>query len=79
MAQNIGNIDPDKLAEYREAFDLFDEDGSGEIDVEEFENLMKTLGYNYTDIELKEMIEQIDIDGSGEIDFAEFITLMSNL
>jgi calmodulin len=69
-------IPEEKRQEYKEAFDMFDKDGSGMISVEEIYRVMKNMGNEMTRDEIKEMISDLDEDGSGEIDFEEFITFM---
>ena len=49
--------------ELREAFSLFDKDGSGTISNDELEVVMKSLGQNPTQGELKQMIQEVDVDG----------------
>lgn len=39
--------------------------------------VMRNMGQNPTDSELKQMISEVDADGNGLIDFAEFVTLMA--
>lgn len=39
--------------------------------------MMRNMGQNPTDGELKQMISEVDADGNGLIDFAEFVTLMA--
>mmetsp|Transcript_23737 Transcript_23737/g.80870 ORF Transcript_23737/g.80870 Transcript_23737/m.80870 type:complete len:118 (-) Transcript_23737:794-1147(-) len=39
--------------------------------------VMKSLGANMSDVQLKEMIDEVDADQSGEIEFAEFLALMA--
>lgn len=51
------------LLELREAFSLFDKDGSGTISNDELEVVMKSLGQNPTQGELKQMIQEVDVDG----------------
>ena len=63
--------------EIREAFDLFDTDGSGTIDAKEFKVAMRALGFEPRKEEVKKMISDIDKDGSGTIDFSEFLELMT--
>ncbi|WP_199247608.1 EF-hand domain-containing protein [[Phormidium] sp. ETS-05] len=59
-----------------EAFTVFDADGSGAISVEELGQVVRSLGQNPSDIELREMIKEVDVDASGTIDFEEFKALM---
>lgn len=68
----------EQRAEIREAFDLFDTDGSGRIDIKELKVAMRALGFEPKKEEVKKMITEIDKDGSGTIDFNEFLTLMSS-
>jgi Ca2+-binding EF-hand superfamily protein len=63
--------------EVREAFDLFDTDGSGSIDAKELKVAMRALGFEPKKEEIKKMIADIDTDGSGTIDFNEFLELMT--
>merc|ERR1711981_282601 len=63
--------------EIREAFDLFDTDGSGAIDAKELKVAMRALGFEPKKEEVKKMISDIDKDGDGTIDFDEFMMMMT--
>ena len=63
--------------EIREAFDLFDTDGSGTIDAKELKVAMRALGFEPNKDEIKKMIADIDKDGNGTIDFEEFLAMMT--
>merc|ERR1712070_427528 len=63
--------------EIREAFDLFDTDGSGTIDAKELKVAMRALGFEPKKEEIKKLISDIDKDGSGTIDFNEFLEMMT--
>ncbi|CAL1534475.1 unnamed protein product [Lymnaea stagnalis] len=63
--------------EIREAFDLFDADGSGTIDAKELKVAMRALGFEPKKEEIKKLIAEIDKDSSGNIDFNEFLQLMT--
>lgn len=52
-------------------FNLFDEDGDGNITFKEFQKIWKNLGVNRTDIELLEIFNSIDLDGNGTIEYNE--------
>ena len=51
-------------AEIREAFQVFDKDGSGFISSRELGMVMRSLGQNPTEQELMAMINEVDVDGT---------------
>ena len=51
-------MDAVRTAEFKEAFQLFDKDGSGAIDIDELAEVMKSLGQNPTRSELQAMIDE---------------------
>merc|ERR1712046_493343 len=67
----------DQIQEIREAFDLFDTDGSGTIDAKELKVAMRALGFEPKKEEIRKMIADADRDGSGVIDFPEFLDMMT--
>ncbi len=67
----------DKIAEFREAFEIFDKNKDGYITIKELGEIMKNLGQSPTEAELTDMINEVDIDGNGNIDFKEFLGLMA--
>ncbi|KAF0892074.1 hypothetical protein E2562_013469 [Oryza meyeriana var. granulata] len=71
------HLPEDQIAEFKEAFSLFDKDGDGSITTKELGTVMRTLGQNPTEAELQDMISEVDADGSGNIDFQEFLGLMA--
>ncbi|XP_072013440.1 calmodulin-like [Amphiura filiformis] len=68
---------PEQIADFQEAFSLFDKDGDGIITTKELGTVMRSLGQNPTESELQELIDEVDADGNGTIDFAEFLTMMA--
>ncbi|KAB5571072.1 hypothetical protein PHYPO_G00220710 [Pangasianodon hypophthalmus] len=63
--------------EIREAFELFDTDGSGYIEVKELKVAMRALGFEPKKEEIKKMIADVDKDGTGKISFDDFLAIMS--
>ena len=76
-APAIRELTEDQRQEIREAFDLFDSDGSGAIDAKELKVAMRALGFEPSKQEIRNMIAEADTDGSGMIDFQEFEKLMT--
>merc|ERR1712232_388057 len=69
-------LSAEQKAEVKEAFDLFDTDGSGAIDATELKVAMQALGFEPTAKEVEKMVADIDIDGNATIEFEEFVEMM---
>ena len=78
MAKNtVMKWSEEQIAEFKEAFALFDQDGDGTITLPELRTVMQSLGQSPNDQELIDMINEVDEDGNQEIDFQEFLFLMA--
>ena len=66
----------DKTRRVKAAFDAFDADGSGELEVDELREVMAHLGLELTkgefDHYVAALMEDYDVDDSGSLDFWEF-------
>lgn len=70
-------LSEEEIEEIREAFNLFDTDGSGTIDPKELKEAMESLGYEAKNQTIYQMISDVDKNGTGEIDFEEFLDVMT--
>jgi len=66
----------EQIAEFKEAFQIFDKDGDGSITIKELDIVMRTLGQETSQDTLEKMIKDVDDDESKTIDFREFLGLM---
>mmetsp|Transcript_19092 Transcript_19092/g.30272 ORF Transcript_19092/g.30272 Transcript_19092/m.30272 type:complete len:234 (-) Transcript_19092:67-768(-) len=67
-----------QLDQLKVAFNLFDKDHNGRIDLNELQTVLKTLGQNMSKEETEEMMSSVDINDDGEIDYEEFVQMMEN-
>lgn len=77
LSTQADQLTEEQIAEFKEAFSLFDKDGDGTITTKELGTVMRSLGQNPTEAELQDMINEVDADGNGTIDFPEFLTMMA--
>ena len=63
--------------EIKDAFDLFDADGSGKIDFRELRVAMTALGQKPNDRDVRNIMEKFDKDHSDTIDKDEFFIIMA--
>ncbi|RCK56101.1 Vacuolar protein sorting-associated protein 13 [Candida viswanathii] len=64
VTNNAEKLSEQQIAEFKEAFSLFDKDSDGKITTKE-------LGT------LTDMINEVDVNSDGSIDFPEFLTMMA--
>lgn len=70
-AQRI--LDRDPREEIMRAFDLFDQEGKGRIDLQDLRRVARELGEGLQEEELQAMIDEFDVRGEGGISREEFI------
>jgi len=69
----------EQINECKDLFSMFDKDGGGSIDRDEFGGMMKTLGLRLTDRELDEFFFEMDVNNNGGIEFDELLTMLRKI
>ena len=67
----------EQIADFKEAFFLFDKKDDGKITTAELGSVMRLLGEDPPEAALEEMIKEMDANRNGTIEFPEFLTIMS--
>ena len=73
---SLETLTEEMIAEFEQAFRLFDTDGGGTISIRELGAVFESLGQKPTEEDLAEVMLEVDKDGSGAIDLTEFCGLM---
>jgi calmodulin len=71
------DLGTDTVARFKEAFSLYDKDGSGSITTRELGSVLRVLGQNPTDGELHDAIQEYDRKQTGMFTFQQFLSLMA--
>ena len=70
-------LSEDEIFEIKEAFDLFDVNKTGEIDPEDLDEAMKSLGLDERSKPIHALVEEMKNKGEKGVDFENFIELMT--
>lgn len=66
-----------QIAELKEAFAIFDQDGDGSVTVTDLADIFSSVGQTIGQEDLKKMIAEADMDINGAVDFPEFLSLVA--
>lgn len=69
------------MADYEEAFELFDKDGDGTISTSELKNLLRCFECKCTEKDITQLLATVNKDNEHdeEIDFEEFKIIMATI
>mmetsp|Transcript_23159 Transcript_23159/g.65079 ORF Transcript_23159/g.65079 Transcript_23159/m.65079 type:complete len:150 (-) Transcript_23159:111-560(-) len=67
----------EQIAEFRETFKIFDEDGDNMLSERELGTLLNALGTHPTQADLQTMLAEMECEEQGNIDFTDFLSLMA--
>jgi len=73
LKMNLKRRGADGIAGLARKFRIVDDDGSGTLEISEFQKCMKECQVGFTDAETKEVFKFFDADGGGTITYDEFL------
>jgi len=74
--KNKPELSEDQKQELREAFELFDADKTGAIDLHELKVLMRALGFEVKKPDIIKMVHEVDPTNAGTVDYDQFLEIM---
>ena len=72
----VDKLTNEEITEFKAAFDYFDKDRDGKIDINELGGFMRNFGQNPNEDDLRGMLKDVDLNGDGVINFNEFVCLL---
>ena len=82
------HLNEEQLRDLQTSFDIFDKDGTGNIDIKDLKVILRALGFEPQEDEIKKLLSTInrsdEDDGnkkgfsSNTIDWSEFLEIMKN-
>ena len=76
--KRITTLSPSQVQDFKKAFEVYDTDGNGFIDIDELEQMVTNLqNKKPSRDELQQMMNEVDLNKDGRIDFSEFCYLMT--
>ncbi|GAA5801745.1 hypothetical protein HPULCUR_007197 [Helicostylum pulchrum] len=72
-------VSDEELKSLREAFNLYDKDKNGAINLQEFAEIVKSLEIVTDEKKIQSLVKEVDSNQDGHIDFNEFVNAMTSL
>ena len=70
MARNMKDMAESQVISH--GFGVFDQDGDGQISLDDLRSFMESIGEKLSEAQLQEIISEIDTNGSNSISYEEF-------
>mmetsp|Transcript_4974 Transcript_4974/g.14737 ORF Transcript_4974/g.14737 Transcript_4974/m.14737 type:complete len:190 (-) Transcript_4974:107-676(-) len=68
-------LSEEEIEEIREAFNLFDTEGKGIIDIKELKAAFRALGFQVKKAEIRRMMQDVDKESSATVPFDDFVEM----
>ncbi|KAF9130313.1 hypothetical protein BGW39_003238 [Mortierella sp. 14UC] len=72
----MASISEDQISEFKEGFSLFDRKGNGTIESSSLGDLLRALGQNPTQAQVRELVAEADPSGTRVINFDTFLKVL---
>ncbi|GFE52986.1 centrin [Babesia ovis] len=69
-------LSDDQVAEIKDAFSIFDTNGSGRIEAREFKMVLKALGFDPSTDEMYSIMSAVDKEGHGTVSFDDYFKIV---
>lgn len=66
LPADANEIDDETRQEFKEVFELFDDDGSGKIKATKLSTIMRSLGQDPTEAEMQDLMSEAGLTDDGE-------------
>jgi len=76
---HFAGFDKREIDELKQQFDIFDTDGSGEIDEQELSDVLKQIGEPADITKVRQLIAEVDTTGNGQVSFFEFVAIVAKM
>ena len=73
---SLKDLNTKEYKDYRQAFEMFDKNNDGHIDISELENVLKSAGHTPSRTDVLDVFRDVDKNQDGKIEFREFLYLM---
>ncbi|XP_068740763.1 myosin-2 essential light chain-like [Montipora capricornis] len=75
----MSSLSEDQISEHKEAFMLFDRRGDGKIESAQLGEVLRSLGLNPTQADVKKVLNEVDPKGNKRIAFEEFLPIFLSI
>ncbi|KAF8920460.1 EF-hand protein [Dissophora ornata] len=72
----MATISEDQISEFKEGFSLFDRKGNGTIEASSLGDLLRALGQNPTQSQVRDLVAEADPSGANIINFDTFLKVL---
>ena len=74
--QRREELNPEQINDIKQAFDLFDQGGTGTIESKELKVALRALGFDPSKEDIEDLINNQNKEGEDRIDFHEFLNII---